>query len=88
MSEKFPQVPPTKKIESKESKERPPRYRTIEDNVVETHADGSKTHHVLECNGHSHRRAIDRIFYDEDGNIIFDEEELREDAGPCDGNHA
>jgi hypothetical protein len=87
MSEGPPQKQPVK-IESKEGAERPPKYRTIMDEVLEVHEDGSKTHRVLECNGHIHRRCVDRISYDEKGQVTFVDELSREEEGPCDGNHS
>jgi len=59
----------------------------MSDEVLEVHADGSKTHKTLECNGHTHRRCVDVISYDESGNITFVEELSREDEGACDGKH-
>lgn len=57
MSGEFPKNKP-EEVKSKESMERPPRYRTIEREVIEEHEDGSKTERVLECNGLHHRRCV------------------------------
>jgi len=87
MPEGPPKTPP-EKAERKESAERQPRYRTIEDEVLKVHEDGSKTHRVLECNGVLHRRCVDVISYDEKGEPIFADQLSREELGPCDGKHA
>lgn len=80
-------MPPVK-VESKESGERPPRFRTIEDVVLEVHEDGSKTHRVIECNGLSHRRCVDLISYNEKGEPFFADQLSREELGSCDGKHS
>ena len=85
MSEKFPSP---LKIESKESAERPPRYRTIEREILEVHEDGSKTERVIECNGIHHRRCVDKISYDDKGEVIFADELSKEELGKCDGQHS
>ena len=59
------------------------KYRTIEDEVLETHEDGSKTHRVIECNGILHQRCVDKISYDKDGEITFVDQLSREELGPC-----
>ena len=87
MSERPPQEP-SAKIESKESAERPPKFRTISDEVLEIHEDGSKTHRVVECNGHTHRRCVDTISYDERGEVTYVDEHSREEIGACDGAHS
>jgi len=87
MSEEFPKKS-SEKIENKESAEKSSPYRTIELEILETHEDGSKTERVLECDGFLHRRCIDKIFYDENGKIIFAEQLSREELGPCDCKHS
>lgn len=76
------------KGESVESTEKPLRYRTIENEILEIHEDGSQTERALECNGHLHRCCVDMIFYDENKRIIFAEQLSREELGPCDGKHS
>jgi hypothetical protein len=83
MSEKFPKNSP-EKIENKESAEKPSRYRTIKLEILETHEDGSKTERVLECNSLLHRRCVDKVFYNENGEIIFVDQLSREELGLCD----
>jgi len=58
MMEKFPKM-----SERKEGAERPPRYRTIESEIVEPLKDGTETVRVIECNGVLHRRCVDKISY-------------------------
>ena len=71
-----------------ESAEKPPRYRTIENEILEVHEDGSQTERTLECNGYLHRRCVDKVFYDEKGEITFAEQLSREELGPCDDKHS
>lgn len=85
MPEGTPKLP---KIDDKENAERTPRYRAIEREVLEIHEDGSQTERVLECNGLHHRRCIDKIFYDESGEVVSADQVSREELGACDGNHA
>lgn len=80
-------IPKLSKIESKEKIERPPRYRTIEREVLERHEDGSQTERVLECNGINHRRCVDKISYDDKGEVVFADQLSREELGVCEGNH-
>ncbi len=63
------------------------RYRTVEQEILEMHEDGSRTERVLECNGNLHRRCVDRIFYGENGEVVFADQLSREELGPCDGEH-
>lgn len=86
MLEKLPEKP-LEKTEDHDGKERPPRHRTIEHEILETHADGSKTERVLECNGQLHRRCIDKIWYGENDEIIFTDQLSQEELGACDGAH-
>lgn len=85
MSEKFPKQ---NKVESNESAERSPRYRTIEREVLEAQEDGSKTERWVECNGLTHRGSVQKIFAGERGEFDYVEEISRTDLGPCDGNHS
>ena len=85
MSEGFMKNP-LEEIKSVET-ERLARYRTVEQEILETHEDGSKTERVLECNGSLHRRCIDKIFYGENGEVVFADQLSREELGPCDGEH-
>jgi len=71
-----------------ESTEKPARYRTIKNEILEMHEDGSQTERVLECDGHLHRRCVDKVFYDERGEIIFADQLSREELGLCDGEHS
>ncbi|MDP2930692.1 MAG: hypothetical protein Q8N56_03765 [bacterium] len=87
MLEKFPKNSP-EKIENKESAEKPPLYRTIECEILETHEDGSRTERVLECDGSLHRRCVDKVFDGENGEVLFAEQLSREELGPCDGKHS
>jgi hypothetical protein len=87
MSEGPPKTLP-QAIESKESPERPPRYRTIEREVIETKEDGTSIERVVECNGLLHRRCVDAISYDESGEIIFVDQLSREELGACDKSHS
>ncbi len=77
-----------RKLDNNENMERPPRFKTVRDEILQVHEDGSKTQRVLECNGIHHRICVDRIMYDEVGDIIGDEELSRGELTPCDGNHA
>lgn len=83
MSEKMPKNS-LEKIENKENIEGPPRYRTIKLEILETHEDGSKTERVLECNGLLHRRCVDKVFYDKNGEIEFVDQLSREELVSCD----
>ena len=85
MTERFPKP---SKIESTERAERPPRYRTIECEILEVHEDGSQTERVLECNGAHHRRCVDKMSYDKNGEVIFADQLSREELGSCDGKHS
>ncbi|HUT96302.1 MAG TPA: hypothetical protein VMW82_01915 [Candidatus Paceibacterota bacterium] len=80
MSEKMPK----NSLEKIESIEKPPRYRTIKLEVLETHEDGSKTERVLECNGLLHRQCVDKVFYNKNGEIEFVEQISQEELKPCD----
>ena len=82
MSEEFSNKPP-QKIEHKESAERPRQYRTIGSEILEPRKDGTETVRVLECNDILHRRCVDRISYNERGEVIFAEQLSREELGPC-----
>jgi hypothetical protein len=79
---------PALKIEGKEGTERPPRYRTIDREILETREDGTRVERVLECNGLQHRRCVDEVSYAADGEITFANQLSREELGPCDGKHA
>ncbi len=81
--EKFPKIP-----DRKESAERPSRYRTIGSETVEPLKDGTETLRVVECNGILHRRCVDKISYNDKGEIIFADQLSREELGPCDGKHS
>lgn len=85
MSEGFPKNP-LEEIRSVET-EGLARYRTVEQEILEMHEDGSRTERVLECNGNLHRRCVDRIFYGENGEVVFADQLSREELGPCDGEH-
>ena len=87
MPEELSNKPP-QKIEYTESAERPPRYRTILSEVVEPLKDGIETVRVVECNGVHHRRCVDKISYNDKGEIIFADQLSREELGTCDGNHS
>ena len=87
MSEEFTNKPPLK-IEREESADRPPRYRTMASEVIEPLKDGTETVRVVECNGLHHRRCVDKISYNDKGEIIFADQLSREELGPCDGKHA
>lgn len=76
------------KFESKESAEKPSRYRTIEREVLDTHEDGSKTERWLECNGQVHRQSVQKISPGERGEFDFVEELSRQELGTCDGKHS
>ena len=76
------------KFETKESAEKPPRYRTIEREVLETHKDGFKTERWLECNGQAHRGSVQKISSGERGEFDFVEELSRQELGTCDGKHS
>ncbi|MEK7178897.1 MAG: hypothetical protein AAB727_01425 [Patescibacteria group bacterium] len=84
--------PPKMKIESiknKEEEEKPPRYRTIQREILEKSEDGLVVKEkVLECNGENHRVCLDEISYDPEGNIVFAEQISKRDAGRCGGGHS
>jgi len=77
------------KIESQEQP-RPSLYRTIERVVLETLPTGESVEQLIECNGITHRRCVDKVSYDAEGNIIFAESvpDATVELGPCDKNHA
>ena len=83
MLEKFPHEVP-KKIDGNENSERPPRYRTINTEIVKPLKDGTETVRVTECNGIQHRRCVDQISYDGNGEITYVDQLSREELGPCD----
>ena len=87
MPEEIPNKSP-QKIEGKENADRPPRYRTVASEVLEQLKDGTETVRVVECNGLHHRRCVDKISYNDKGEIIFADQLSREELGPCDGNHS
>lgn len=87
MSEQLPQKS-SEKTEGQENRERPSRHRTIEHEILETHADGSKTERALECNGQLHRCCVDKVWYDENGKIVFVDNLSRDELGSCDDAHA
>lgn len=74
-------------IEHFERAERPPRYHTLENEILEVLEDGEKIERVLECNGSLHRRCIDKISYDEKGVLFYAEQLSREELGPCNCEH-
>ena len=76
------------KIEGAEDAEKPPRYRIIGRQLMETHEDGSTTERLHECNGHSHRESVQRISPGARGDFDFVKEISREDRGRCHGNHS
>ncbi len=78
---------PNKK-ESIESIERPPRYRTIDREVIEQHEDGAKTERWVECNGLTHRGSVQKISPGEKGEFDYVEELSRTDLGACTGGHS
>jgi len=86
MLEEFPKNSP-EKIENKENIEKPSPYRTIKLETLETHEDGSKTERALECDGSLHRLCVDKVYYDEKGEVVFADQLSREELGPCDGKH-
>ena len=86
MSEGSPNQAP--KVESKEGAERPPKYRTIEREVLEIYEDGSKKERALECNGKLHRRCVDIISYDHNGEVTYADQLSREELGECNGTHS
>ncbi len=75
------------KIELQEQP-KPPQHRTIEWVVLETLPTGENIEQVIECNGITHRRCVDKISYDKDGGIAFVEHLSREEVGPCDKKHS
>jgi hypothetical protein len=77
----------SQKSESREGAEKPPRYRTIEREILEVFEDGSKKERVLECNGKLHRRCVDVVSYDQNGDITYADQLSREELGECDGTH-
>ncbi|MFA5359187.1 MAG: hypothetical protein WC310_05245 [Patescibacteria group bacterium] len=76
MAEKF--------SKSIEGEKKPERYQIIKNEVLENHDDGSKTEQSTECNGSLHRRCVDKIYYDESGNITFADQLSMEELGLCD----
>lgn len=87
MSEK-PPVEQPESVEKKETIERPPLYKTIKTEVLEVLPDGSKKELSISCNGKMHRKCIDVVSYDENGEVTFADELSREEDGTCDGNHS
>lgn len=87
MSEEFLKNPTLEDQESVESREKPPRYHTIQNEILEIREDGSKIERALECNNLLHRRCVDEISYDEKGTIIYADQLSREELGPCDCEH-
>jgi len=73
-------------VESQEQP-KPPRHRTIERVVLETLPTGESIEQLLECDGISHRRCVDKVSYGADGNITFVEQISREELCPCDKKH-
>ncbi|MCA9363768.1 hypothetical protein KC727_00930 [Candidatus Kaiserbacteria bacterium] len=68
--------------------EKPARFRTIEKIVKETLPTGESIEEVVECNGKHHRRCVDKITYDSNGDIDFVEQLSREELGACDRSHS
>ena len=87
MSEKPPKNS-TENIESRESAEGPPRYRTIAIEVLVPRKEGTEFIRVLECNGLHHRRCMEKASYNDKNEVIFADQLSREELGPCDGTHA
>ncbi len=67
--------------------EKPARYKTIERIVKETLPTGESVEEVLECNGKHHRRCVDKITYNANGDIDFAEQLSRVELGECDHSH-
>ena len=75
-------------IKNKEGAERPPRYRTVSREILESVEGGLvKTERVIECNGTNHRMCVDKISYGSEGEVLFAEQLSKEDLGRCDGSH-
>lgn len=64
------------------------QVRTLELVVLETLPTGETVEQILECNGIVHRRCVDKVSRDAEGNIIFVEEVSRQELGPCNGKHS
>lgn len=75
------------KLHRFENSERPPRFRTIERVVIETLPSGESIEEVLECNGHHHRRCVDKVTYDAQGEIAYVEQLSRVELGTCNNAH-
>lgn len=86
MPEGFPKKT-VEEMDSNERTDRSPQYRTVAREVIEERRDGMETVRVVECNGIHHRRCVDKISYDEKGDITFVDQLSREELGSCDGNH-
>ena len=81
---------PKKLPEEREGRETVPlpEYRIIKREVMGAHGDGSKTERIIECNGYIHRFHVDKIFYDEKGEVTFAEEKSKGRLKPCDKKHS
>jgi hypothetical protein len=58
-----------------------PRYQTVEYTVGELLATGERLEQVIEDNGRSQRRCVDKVSYDAGGVVIFAEQISREELG-------
>lgn len=67
-------------------KQETPRFKTIEHTVVEILPTGEKIEEVIECNGVTHRRCVDKVTYDAEGQIDFVEQLSREEGRECGGH--
>lgn len=75
------------KIPSIENQEKPPRFRTVEKIVLEVLPTGESVEEVLECNGLHHRRCVDKVTYDSNGEIVYVDQVSRVELGPCNHSH-
>lgn len=80
-------IPSLEKLPSFEN-EKPARYRTIERIIKEILPTGESVEEVIECNGKHHRRCVDKITYDANGDIDFVEQLFRVELGECNHNHS
>ena len=60
-----------------------PQVTTLHREVLETLSDGGKKEKVLECNGIRHRRCVDIVYYDAEGEVRFADEVSKKDLGLC-----
>lgn len=69
-------------------REKPARYRTVDRKINETLPTGESVEEVVECNGTYHRRCVDKVTYNANGDIDFVEQLSREELGECDRSHS